>query len=362
MNAAIISLGSKSSLMTAEAMKNYFDEVDIIQLRNLEVNLGKEGCILYNGEPLKKYDCVFLKGSFRYANILRSIASMLEGKVAYMPIPATAFSTVHNKLLTHLVLQQHNIPMPRTYISSTVEAAKKLLQKVNYPIVMKFPEGTQGKGVMFADSISSAISLLDALVALNQPVIIQEYVETGGTDIRAIVIGDKVVASYKRRAQKEDKRSNIHAGGSGEAVQLSWDAAKVAVKTAKALGVDICGVDILEGPLGPVIIEANLSPGLQGISKISTVDIPNAMASFMYNSTKEIVDKQNKVGAEEVMREISINKPIETADQSIITSLKFRGDRIILPEFVNKIAKLSEQKEYAIKAKKGNILIEEFNL
>ena len=362
MNAAIISLGSKSSLMTAEAMKNYFDEVDIIQLRNLEVNLGKEGCILYNGEPLKKYDCVFLKGSFRYANILRSITSMLEGKVAYMPIPATAFSTVHNKLLTHLVLQQHNIPMPRTYISSTVEAAKKLLQKVNYPIVMKFPEGTQGKGVMFADSISSAISLLDALVALNQPVIIQEYVETGGTDIRAIVIGDKVVASYKRRAQKEDKRSNIHAGGSGEAVQLSWDAAKVAVKTAKALGVDICGVDILEGPLGPVIIEANLSPGLQGISKISTVDIPNAMASFMYNSTKEIVDKQNKVGAEEVMREISINKPIETADQSIITSLKFRGDRIILPEFVNKIAKLSEQKEYAIKAKKGNILIEEFNL
>jgi len=362
MKAAIISLGSKSSLMTAEAMNNYFDEVDIIQLRNLEVNLGKESGILYNGEPLKKYDCVFLKGSFRYAHILRSIASMLEGKVAYMPIPATAFSTVHNKLLTHLVMQQHDIPMPRTYISSTVEAAKDLLQKVNYPIVMKFPEGTQGKGVMFADSISSAVSLLDALVALNQPVIIQEYVETGGTDIRAIVVGDKVVASYKRRAQKEDKRSNIHAGGSGEHVQLSWEAAKVAVQTAKALGVDICGVDILEGPLGPVVIEANLSPGLQGISEISTIDIPNAMASYMYNKTKKVVDKQNKVGAEEVMREISINKPIESSDQSIITALKFRGDRIILPEFVNKMAKMSDQKEYAIKAQKGSIIIEEFKM
>jgi ribosomal protein S6--L-glutamate ligase len=364
MKAALISLGSKSSIMTADAMKKYFNEVDMIQLRDIEVNLGKEGGILYQGEPMKDYDCVFLKGSFRYANILRSIASMLEGKVAYMPIPADAFSTVHNKLLSHLKMQQDNIPMPRTYVSSTIEAAKELLKRVSYPIVMKFPEGTQGKGVMFADSVSSAVSLLDALVALNQPVIIQQYVETGGTDIRAIVVGDKVVASYKRRAQKEDKRSNIHSGGSGESVQLSWQAAKIAVQTAKSLGVDMCGVDILESPLGPVVIEANLSPGLQGISQISTVDIPDAMARFMFEQTKKIVDKKRNVGAAEVLRDISLNQPKkkEGNGHAIISPLKLRGDRIILPEFVNKMAKFSEAKEYSIKASKGSVIIEEFDM
>jgi len=364
MKAALISLGSKSSMMTAEAMKKYFDEVDVLQLRDIEVNLGKESGILYQGEPMKDYDCVFLKGSFRYANILRSIASMLEKKVAYMPIPADAFSTVHNKLLSHLKMQQDNIPMPRTYVASTIEAAKRLLNRVSYPIVMKFPEGTQGKGVMFADSVSSAVSLLDALVALNQPVIIQEYVETGGTDIRAIVVGDKVVASYKRRAQKEDKRSNIHAGGSGEAVLLSWEAAKVAVQTAKALGVDICGVDILESPLGPVIIEANLSPGLQGISQISPVDIPDAMARFMYEQTKKIVEKKRNIGAAAVLRDISIDQPKKENGNghAIISPLKINGDRIILPDFVNKIAKFSESKEYSIKASKGNVVIEEFEM
>src|SRR3989338_4788207 len=102
MKAGLISLGSKSSEMTADAMKKYFDDVDMIQLRHIEIRLGKEAGIYYEGKLLGRYDCMFVKGSFRYANLLRSIASLLEGKVPYMPIPASAFTTVHNKLLTHL--------------------------------------------------------------------------------------------------------------------------------------------------------------------------------------------------------------------------------------------------------------------
>ncbi|PIN73225.1 hypothetical protein COV20_03260 [Candidatus Woesearchaeota archaeon CG10_big_fil_rev_8_21_14_0_10_45_16] len=362
MKAALISLGSVSSQMTAEAMKKYFDQVDMIQLKNIEVNLGKEAGIYYNGEPFSQYDCVFLKGSFRYAHLLRSIAALLEGRVPYMPLPANSFSTVHNKLLTHLILQQHNIPMPRTYISSTISAAKDLLKKVNYPIVMKFPEGTQGKGVMFADSISSASSLLDALGALNQPFIIQEYIETNGSDIRAIVVGDKVVAAYRRKAQKEDKRSNIHAGGTGEVVTLSREISKIAVDTAKALEVDICGIDILESPLGPLVIEANLSPGLQGVTKVSTIDVADEIAKYLYRRTKEVVEKHRKRASDEVMREISIDNTEKERWQQIISSLTFRGERIILPEFVTKITQFSDQKEYVIKAEKGKVEIEEFKL
>ncbi|MBT4935604.1 RimK family alpha-L-glutamate ligase [Candidatus Woesearchaeota archaeon] len=363
MKAALISLGSTSSVMVADAMKKYFDQVDMIQLKEIEVGLGKDGGILYQGEPLEQYDCVYLKGSFRYAHLLRSIAAMLEGKVPFMPLTADAFTTVHNKLLTHLVLQQHTIPMPKTYISSTVEAAKELLKKVNYPIVMKFPEGTQGKGVMFADSISSASSLLDALGALNQPFIIQEYVETGGTDIRAHVVGDKVVAAMRRKSQTEEKRSNIHAGGTGESVQLNRESITIALKTAKALRADICGVDILESPLGPLVIEANISPGLQGISEVSTINIPDQIAQFLYRKTKEVVDKEKKVAAAEVLKDISLNDDSSISiGQEIISDLQFRGERILLPELITKLTGFSDRKEYTIKARKGKVEIEEFEM
>jgi ribosomal protein S6--L-glutamate ligase len=360
MKAALISLGSESSIMTAEAMKKYFDEVDMLQLRNIDIKLGKDGGVFYQGEPFKNYDCVYVKGSFRYAPLLRSIASLLKDKVPYMPIPAHVFTIVHNKLLTHLALQQKNIPMPKTYLSPTIDEAKQLLQSVHYPIVMKFPEGTQGRGVMFADSHSSASSLLDALGALNQPFIIQQYVETGGTDIRAFILGEKVVASMKRVAQADENRANLHAGGSGEPVQLDMDTMNLAVAAAKALGSDICGIDILQGPLGPVVIEANLSPGLQGLNAVSTLDVPDQIAKFLFRKTQEVVNKNNNLEAHNVIKEMEASNSGEP--QQIITELMFRGDRIILPELANKIARLSPRKEYSLKVKRGRIEIEESGL
>jgi len=358
MRAAVISQGSVSSQMVGEALKKYFDEVDMLQLKNIEDNLGKEASITHENEILGEYDCIYLKGSFRYANLLRSIATMLEGKVPYMPVSANSFTTVHNKLLTHLTLQQKNIPMPRTYISSTSDAAKDLLRKVNYPIVMKFPHGTQGKGVMFADSIASASSLLDALGALNQPFIIQEYVETGGSDVRALVVGEKVIAAMRRSSDSEDKRANLHAGGKGESIQLSREAMNIALDTAKCLGAEICGVDILEGPTGPVVIEANISPGLQGLNEVSTIDIADEIAKFLYRKTEKITTATKKDAAAAIMKEVL---PEENG-QEIITALSFRGERILLPEFVNKMAQFSERKEYSIKARKGAIEIKEFVL
>ena len=356
MKSAVISLESTSSKMVAEAMKKYFDQVDMIHLKSIEVDLGKEGGIFYNGKELEKYDCIYLKGSFRYANLLRSIATLLEGKISYMPLPADSFTTVHNKLLTHLTLQQHHLPMPKTYVSPDVEGAKNLLKKIHYPIVMKFPEGTQGKGVMFADSISSASSMLDALGVLKQPFIIQEYVETDGTDIRALVVGEKVVAAMKRKAQTEEKRANIHAGGIGEPVQLSRAVINVALDTAKALNVDICGVDILEGPSGPLVIEANISPGLQGLSAVSTIDIANEIARYLHYRTQKVLEGTKKEETKTVMKEIM---PDEYTTHQIITGLQFRGERILLPDIVTRFTKFNDRKEYTLTLKRGKLEIEE---
>ena len=128
MKAALISLGSVSSRWTLQAMKNYFETVDNIDLRKIEINFAaKTPAVLYDGKPMKAYDCIYAKGSFRYAQLLRSITTFYRLDPTFMPIRADAFTMVHDKLLTQLKLQENNIPMPKTYLSSTPMAAKKIL-------------------------------------------------------------------------------------------------------------------------------------------------------------------------------------------------------------------------------------------
>ena len=150
-----------------------FDSVDDIDVRDIEVNLSSgQSVVLYQGKPLGKYDCIYAKGSFRYAQTLRAVTGAFY-PTTYMPIKAGAFTVGHDKLLTHLFLQQHKIPMPTTYLTSSPKAAKKILEKINYPIIFKFPSGTGGKGVMYAESFAAASSLMDALETLRQPFLIQ---------------------------------------------------------------------------------------------------------------------------------------------------------------------------------------------
>ncbi|MCF7871552.1 RimK family alpha-L-glutamate ligase [Candidatus Woesearchaeota archaeon] len=353
--AAIISLGSVSSKWTYEAMKKYFDEVEEIQLKDIEINIsGKKAEILYKGNPLDEYDCIMPKGSFRYAQILRSLTTILEGK-CYMPIDPKAFTIAHDKLLTQLMLQQHSIPMPRTYISSTIEAAKELLGTMNYPIIMKFPQGTQGKGVMFADSYASAVTILDAVSSLNQSLIVQEYIETESTDIRAFVIGEKVVASMTRKGNTNEKRSNTHQGGMVEQIALDEQTKEIAVRAAKATGAEICGVDILESIRGPLVIETNISPGLQGITKATKVDIADLIAKYLYKKTVEFLETKDGKNKQNVMTEID-------NEGSIITGLDYRGTRILLPEVVSKAARLGSEDQVEIRIKKGKIVIDKFEV
>jgi len=358
MKAAIISLGSLSSKWIHASMNQYFEEVDDINLKEIRVNITGNGMeITYKGKPLPQYDCIYAKGSFRYANILRSITKKLH-KECYMPIKAEMFSIGHDKLLTHIELEEHKVPMPTTYVTSTIDAAKEVLEEVIYPIVIKFPQGTQGKGVMFADSYSSASSLLDAMESLQQSVIIQEYVETGGADIRAIVVGDKVVASMVRKAKRGEKRANIHAGGVGEAITLDSHTQKVAVDTAKVLGLDICAVDILETVKGPVVIEINLSPGLQGITNATNIDVAGRIAKFLYKKTKEMKQVEEKPSAEDLVKEVK--KKGGGKAQQVISNIEFRGERILLPNMVTKATRFNETDEYIIEAKKDELKIKKF--
>jgi len=358
LSAALISLGSISSKMTATAMRKHFDSVDEIDLRKVEVHLGKDASIIYKGDPLKEYDCVYAKGSYKYGDILRAVSTLLWGK-CYQPLAPESFTVGHDKLLTHLEILRYKVPSPNTYFMATTDAAKSLLKKLNFPIIMKFPRGTHGKGVMFADSYESANSMLDALAALNQPFIVQEYIETGGIDIRAIVIGDRVVAAMQREAVQGEKRANLHAGGVGKCLILDYQTSKIAVDTAKALKCDICAVDLLKGIKQSVVIEANLSPGLQGVSKVCKKDIAGEIASYLYQQTQQFKSKTPDK-AQDVLKELGIRKA--DSEQELMTTLDFRGARVILPEMVTKICGFDENMDVVFKVKAGKLVVQKLEI
>ncbi|MFT4326359.1 MAG: ATP-grasp domain-containing protein [Candidatus Woesearchaeota archaeon] len=344
MKAAIISLGSESTKMIERAMNSYFDVVDLLDIRGIEVSVGAGAHgILYKGEPIEHYDCVFIRGSFKYATIQRAIASFLKGK-CYMPYDPTAFTIVHDKLLTHLELEQHGIPMPKTYLTPTPKAAKSVLEQVNYPIIIKIPNGTQGKGVMFADSFASANSVLDTLTTLKQPFLIQEYIETDGSDIRAFVVGKKVIACMQRKSHGSDKRSNLHAGGEAVSIVPDERIKKIAIKTAEVLHADVCGVDILESPKGPLVIEANLSPGLQGITEVTKIDVGHIIAEHIAQKTTRFLEEQKEGNSlHKLLQDEGIE---EKQEASFITQLDFRGERVLLPKIVSK--EFKEEEEYVV--------------
>ncbi|MFW5745934.1 MAG: ATP-grasp domain-containing protein [Nanoarchaeota archaeon] len=352
--AALISLGSKSSKMTAAAMEKYFKEVDMLQIKDIEIQLGERNPLLYQGQPMPTYDCIYIKGSFRYAVIARSITSLLSGE-AYMPYLAGSFTTVHDKILTHIQLQSQGVPMPKTYLSATVGAAKNLLKSLNYPVIMKFPQGTQGKGVMFADSYAAASSVLDALESLKQPFLIQDYIETSGVDVRAFVVGDKVVAAMKRKAASGEKRSNVHAGGTTEVFKIPKEMENVAIRTAKAMGAEICGVDILESVKGPVVIEANLSPGLQGITQASGRDIADDVAKHLYVRTQEFRSSKPTPNAQQILDELEVEDGGVMDVNSLVGSVDFRGARILLPEIASKATGITSSDECVITFEKGRV-------
>lgn len=361
LKAALISLGSESSKKTAIAMRKYFTEVDELDLKEMDVNIsGNEAEVLYKGEPIKKYDCIYAKGSFRYAQLLKTMTALLQDD-CYMPISAEAFTIAHDKLLTQLELQKNKIPMPKTYISATVEASKIILEsEINYPIIMKFPHGTGGKGVMVADSYASASSLLDALTALRQPFIIQEYIETRGTDIRAIVVGDCVVASMKRKAGKNEARANLHSGGKGESITLNDATKRLVVKVARAIKADICGVDLLEGVKGPLVIEANVSPGLK-ISDITNIDVADKIAEYLYEKTLAFKSKHKDSKAAKILNSLD-EKRCENGKQRLITNLDFRGTKILLPSLITKASKFDPDDNYEIEAENGKIIIKKLKI
>lgn len=196
---------------------------------------------------------------------------------------STSITRSRDKLRCLQILSRSGIGLPVTSYAHSTKMTEKLIKMVgDAPLVIKLVEGTQGKGVILADTSKAAESVIDGFRQMKAHFLVQEFIkESNGCDIRAFVIGDKVVASMMRTAKAGEFRSNLHRGGSATRVDISQEEATVAVNAAKALGLNVAGVDLLRSSRGPLVLEVNSSPGLQGIETSTGLDIATMVIEYI---------------------------------------------------------------------------------
>jgi len=349
----IISLGSVSTQMLMKEAEDLFDVVKLIDLRKIEIKIDRGITVLYDGKSLDEFDCLYMKGSYKYSNILYGLSEIYKNK-CYVPIDSNAHIIAHNKFLTHLnFAPEKDLKMPGTYFAVKVSESKEFLKTLNYPIILKFPTGTHGKGVVFTESSQSAISMVDALDIFKQPVLIQDYINIK-SDIRIIVAGNKIVGSMKRIANKDDIRANAHQGGNAINYVPTPEIKNISLSAAKKIKADICAVDIIESDYGPLILEINTSPGLQKITETTKTNISREIAKALFDETKKLKEKKQKVTSRSVMNSIGIK---EIGAREFEAELRVSNEKIVLPDFAYKMSKFNAGEDVLYRISENKIEI-----
>ena len=339
--------------MILDEAKELFDEAHHIDIRKIEINIDTKTTVLYDGEPLDNYDCLYMKGSHRYAEILYGLSEIYQNK-CFVPIDSNAHIIAHNKFMTHLNFSsEKTLKMPGTYFAAKISETKAFLKTLNYPIILKFPSGTHGKGVIFAESNSSAQSMIDALDIFKQPVLVQDYINIR-SDIRVIVAGNKIVGAMRRIAKGDDIRANAHLGAEAEPFIVTSNIKEMSLDAAKKIKAGICAVDIIESDYGPLILEINTSPGLQKITEVTKKNIAKEIAEYLFDETKKRRTGKDRVATREVMSNLGIE---EIGSRDYEAELIVKNGKIIVPEFAYKMTKFREGEDVTFRVSKDKIEI-----
>lgn len=242
----------------------------------------------YKGHPIEGIDAIIPRIGASVSFYGTAVVRQFEMMGVYSLNESTATSRARDKLRALQLLSRKGIGMPVTGFANSPDDTEDLLSFVGgAPVVIKLLEGTQGVGVVLAETKKAAESVIDAFRGLNANFMVQEFIkEAGGSDIRCFVIGDKVVATMQRTGKEGDFRSNLHRGGHAKTVKITPEERSTAVRSAKAIGLNVAGVDLLRSNHGPVVMEVNASPGLEGIEKTTGKDIADMIIHFIEKNAK----------------------------------------------------------------------------
>lgn len=264
-------------------------EVDIIDTLHCYMDItSSRPAVRFKGEQLPKYDAVIPRIGASISFYGTSVVRQFEMMGSFSVNESVAISRSRDKLRSMQLLSRKNIGLPRTGFAHSPDNIKDLIKNVGgAPVVIKLLEGTQGIGVVLADTNKVAESIIEAFMGVDANILVQEFIkEAGGADIRCFVVGGKVVAAMKRQGQEGEFRSNLHRGGTAELVRLSAAERATAVSAAKVMGLNVCGVDLLRSNNGPVVMEVNSSPGLEGIETATNKDVAGMIFEFIEKNAR----------------------------------------------------------------------------
>lgn len=245
--------------------------------------------IFIGDKELNGFDAVIPRIGASYTFFGTAVVRQFEMMGTYSVNESVAISRSRDKLRSLQLLARKGVGLPVTGFARDPKATKDLIKLAGgAPLVVKLLEGTQGVGVVLAETSKAAESVIEAFRGLDANILVQEFIkEAGGADIRCFVIGDKVVASMKRQGKEGEFRSNLHRGGSASIVRITPEERTTAVRAAKVMGLNVAGVDLLRSNHGPVIMEVNSSPGLEGVEKATEKDVAGKVIEFIEKNAKE---------------------------------------------------------------------------
>lgn len=280
-------LYSTSRLKAAGEARGH--QVDVIDTLHCDIDIASNNPkIRYMGEELPQYDAVIPRVGASITFYGTAVVRQFEMMGTFCINESVAISRSRDKLRSLQLLSRKGIGLPKTGFASRPDKIQDLIKNVGgAPLVIKLLEGTQGIGVVLAETNKAAESVIEAFMGLKANILVQEFIEeANGADIRCFVVGNKVIAAMKRQAGEGEFRSNLHRGGTAQLVKLTKEERATAINAAKIMGLNLCGVDILQSKNGPVVMEVNSSPGLEGIEKSTGKDVADMIFEFIEKNAK----------------------------------------------------------------------------
>lgn len=262
-------------------------EVRVLNTLRCAIDLSRsEPEMQYRGKPLDDFDAVIPRIGASITYFGTAVVRQMEQMDIYTPNTATGIVNARDKLRALQILSRHDIGIPATtFVRDRADVLPAIERVGGAPVIIKLLEGTQGMGVVLAETDASAKSVIEAFSAANVNIMVQEFIrESEASDVRAFVVGGRVVAAIMRIGQAGEFRSNLHRGGRAQAISITGEEGVVAVRAAAALGLNVCGVDMLRTRRGPMVMEVNSSPGLEGVESSTGVNVAREIINFLENN------------------------------------------------------------------------------
>jgi ribosomal protein S6--L-glutamate ligase len=299
MKIAVLSRNTKlySTRRLVEAVRQRGHEGVVIDHLSCDILMDDEGpAVYFKGERVNDVDAVIPRIGASVTFYGTAVVRQFEMMRVFSAIDSLAITRSRDKLRSLQMFSREKIGMPKTAFTNYSKEENKIIKHIgNAPVVIKLLEGTQGLGVILAETNKAAKSVVEAFDSLRTRIILQEFIEeAGGADIRAFIVNGEVIGAMKRQGKEGEFRSNLHRGGSARVIKLSRAEKSTALKAAKCMGLAIAGVDMLQSKRGPMVLEVNSSPGLEGIEKATGIDIAGKIVEYIEQNISKVRRRKGK--------------------------------------------------------------------